>query len=164
MATLGLDFNKTAERWRRLSEDYLEEARAYFSDVNKSALTVGTFLLGFMGVFIQLGDIQTSPLHERVVLAVAFILTTGSLLLGLWVFRKSNQFLNRSGRNYEKMSERLSDWMLRNGRGSDPKYPDEIYKGLDLTTDSGGALSNSQLLSLGLGFCVLVAYFFLRVF
>jgi hypothetical protein len=61
MAVKGLDFLKSAERWQRYGETYHDEARSYYAELNRTALTSATFLLGFIGIFIYVGDVKTEP-------------------------------------------------------------------------------------------------------
>ena len=46
MAVKGLDFLKSAERWQRYGETYHDEARSYYAELNRTALTIATFCGG----------------------------------------------------------------------------------------------------------------------
>jgi len=163
MAVKGLDFLKSAERWQRYGETYHDEARSYYAELNRTALTIATFLLGFIGIFIQLGDVKTEADCNRLILILGFISLTTSVVFGVLVFKMMNEFLNRSGDYYEQLSENLHLWMVRSGKNYGQKYPKEIYKGIKLTIKGSNTLSNIQLISLGLGFVFVATYFFLQV-
>lgn len=163
MGVKGLDFLKSAERWQRYGETYHDEARVYYAELNKTALTIGTFLLGFIGIFIQLGDVKAEPLLNKLLLAGGFLTLTASVVLGLFVFKMMNEFLNRSGDYYEQLSENLNLWMVKNNENYGQEYPEEIYKGIKLQVQGDNKLSNTQLILLGIGFICVAAYFFLRL-
>ena len=163
MAVKGLDFLKSAERWQRYGETYHDEARSYYAELNRTALTIATFLLGFIGIFIQVGDVKTEPDCNKLILIFGFVSLTLSVVFGLLVFKMMNEFLNRSGDYYEQLSENLHLWMVRTGKSYDQGYPKEIYKGIKLIIKGNNALSNAQLISLGLGFVFVAIYFFLRI-
>ena len=163
MAVKGLDFLKSAERWQRYGETYHDEARSYYAELNRTALTISTFLLGFIGIFIQVGDVKTEPDCNKLILIFGFVSLTLSVVFGLLVFKMMNEFLNRSGDYYEQLSENLHLWMVRTGKNYDQEYPKEIYKGIKLIIKGSNALSNVQLIFLGLGFVFVAMYFFLRI-
>lgn len=163
MAVKGLDFLKSAERWQRYGETYHDEARSYYAELNRTALTIATFFLGFMGIFIQIGDVKAEPDCNKLVLILGFISLTTSVVFGILVFKMMNEFLNRSGDYYEQLSENLHLWMVRSGKNYGQTYPKEIYKGIKLTIKGSNILSNIQLVSLGLGFVFVSIYFFLRI-
>lgn len=163
MAVKGLDFLKSAERWQRYGETYHDEARSYYTELNRTALTIATFLLGFIGIFIQVGEVKTEPDCNKLILILGFISLTLSVVFGLLVFKMMNEFLNRSGDYYEQLSENLHLWMVRTGKNYDQEYPKEIYKGIDVTIKGSNRLSNAQLVLLGVGFICVAAYFLLRV-
>lgn len=163
MAVKGFDFIKSAERWQRYGETYHDEARSYYAELNKTALTIATFLLGFMGIFIQIGDVKVEPDCNKLILIFGFILLALSVVLGLLVFKMMNEFLNYSGDYYEQLSENLHLWMVKTGKNYGLEYPKEIYKGINLTTKSSNALSIFQLIFLGLGFVLVTIYFLLKI-
>lgn len=54
MAVKGLDFLKSAERWQRYGETYHDEARSYYAELNRTALTIATFRICVCGdVFLS---------------------------------------------------------------------------------------------------------------
>lgn len=163
MAVKGLDFLKSAERWQRYGETYHGEARSYYAELNRTALTIATFLLGFIGIFIQVGEVKIEPDYNKLILILGFVSLTLSVVFGLLVFKMMNEFLNRSGDYYEQLSENLHLWMVRTGKNYDQEYPKEIYKGIDVTIKGSNRLSNAQLVLLGVGFICVAAYFLLRV-
>lgn len=163
MAIKGLDFLKSAERWQRYGETYHDEARSYYAELNRTALTIATFLLGFIGIFIQIGDIKTEPNYSKLILIFGFVSLTLSVVFGLFVFKMMNEFLNRSGDYYEQLSENLNLWIVRTGRDCDQKYPKEIYKGIEITIKGSNKLSNIQLILLAVGFICVAVHFLLSV-
>jgi|GEM_PF-7026957 len=163
MAVKGLDFLKSAERWQRFGETYHDEARSYYAELNRTALTIATFLLGFIGIFIQIGDIKTEPNFNKLILIFGFVSLALSVVLGLLVFKMMNEFLNHSGDYYEQLSKNLHLWMVRTGKNYDQKYPKEIYKEMEITIKGSNKLSNTQLVLLGVGFICVAFYFLLRV-
>jgi len=163
MGVKGFDYLKSAERWQRYGENYHDEGRVYYAELNKIALTIGTFLLGFMGIFIQIGDVKAEPFYNKLLLGSGFISLTASIVLGLFLFRMMNEFLNRSGDYYEQLSENLHLWMVKNNKNYGQKYPKEIYKGIELKIQASNKLSTAQLLLLGAGFVCVVIYFFLHL-
>lgn len=163
MAVRGLDFLKSAERWQRYGDTYHDEARSYYTELNRTSLTVATFLLGFIGIFIQIGDVKTEPDSNKLILIFGFISLTLSVISGLLVFKMLNEFLNRSGDYYEQLSQNLHLWMVRAGKNYGPEYPREIYKGIKLTIKGNNTLSYVQLISLGMGFVFVAIYFFLQI-
>ncbi|NCO98391.1 hypothetical protein GW864_04480 [bacterium] len=164
MAVKGLDYLKSAERWQRYGENYHDEARVYYAELNKTALTIGTFLLGFIGIFIQIGDVKTEPLFNKLLLGSGFIFSTISIILGFFLFIMMNKFLNRSGDYYEQLSENLHLWMVKNKINYGQEYPKEIWRGFKLTIQTGDKLSYAQLSFLGLAFAGVAGYFFLHLF
>lgn len=161
MAVKGLNYQKSAERWRRYGENYHDEARIYYAELNKTALTIGTFLIGFVGIFIQIGNVQVESLLNKILLGGGFIFLTVSVILGIFIFKMMNQFLNDSGDYYEKLSENMNLWMLKNGKNCGQKYPDEIYQEIELKNQANNQLSIIQLSLLGIGFVCVSVYFIL---
>lgn len=164
MGVKGLDYLKTAERWRRYGKDYHDESRTYYAESNKTTLTIGTFLLGFIGILLQIGNLEAEPLYNKLFLSLGFTSLIISTVLGLFLFRKINEFLNDAGDYYEKLSENLHLWMLKHKRESGVEYPKEIYQGLKLKIESDNRLWNAQLVFLGTGFVSVALYFFLHLF
>jgi len=158
-----LDYGESAKRWQNYGVTYLNEARSYFSEVNRTVLTIGTFLLGFIGIFIQVGDMGSESDLNKFLLIASFISITLSIVLGVWIFVKMNIFLNRSGSHYERLSERLSMWMIKNNRNSGKKYPKEIFKGKRLVRQPSNNVQYLQFSFLSLGFIFIAIYFIFHV-
>ena len=164
MIVKGLDYIRTARRWQRWGHKYHNEATKYYAESNKTALTIGTFLLGFIGIFLQIGNIKIESFCNKYFLSVGFVSLMISTLLGLFLFREMNGFLNKAGDYYEKISGNLYRWILKHKKAYGAEYPKEIYKGAKLTIQSDNKLWSAQLISLGIGFIGVTIYFFLRLF
>lgn len=162
--SVNLNFSKTAERWQRYGEDYLSEARSYFLEINKTVLTVSTFLLGFIGIFIQIGDLKTATLLSKLLITGGFVFSVFSTIITLYVVVSMNCFLNKSGDDYQQLSENLANWMLKNNKSIGSKYPKEIYKGIKMKYQADIFLSKFQFPVLGLGFICIAVYFLTVIF
>ena len=69
-----------------------------------------------------------------------------------------NEFLNKAGSYYERLSENLFLWMFRNKKEYGDEYPKEIYKGLELEPELKTILSDVQLGA------IIVAFFTVTIF
>ncbi len=164
MAVRGVGFIKSAERWQRYGEAYHDEARAHYVELNKACLTISTFLIGFIGVFLQLGSINTAPLFNKILLVIAFVCPIISIIFGVLLFFQINKLLNSAGDYYEKLSERLHIWIIQHKQETAEDYPKEIFQGLTLKEGENGTLSYIQLTFLALGVLSISLYFILRIF
>ncbi len=160
---MPLDYIKSAERWQRYGETYHDEARVYYSDINKACLTIATFLIGFIGVFLQLKPINTDLLINKIIILIAFISLVASIGFGIYLIYRSNKFLNRAGDYYETLSERLHLWISSHNQHTGMEYPKEIYKGITLNEGLNATLSYVQIGFLAFGFLCIFFYLFLRM-
>ncbi len=163
MSIKGLSYVKSAERWQRYGEEYHQEARQYYGEVNKTALTLATFLLGFIGVFLQLHKDVPVPTFEKTLLIISFIALIISVIAGLRIFIMMNEFLNKSGDYYEELSENLHEWMLKNLQDYGPEYPTDIYTHDEVEYQAGNTASYVQLGTLAAGFVSIAVYFLITV-
>lgn len=159
-----LGYTKSAERWQKYGETYRNEARTYYVELNKSCLTIATFLIGFVGVFLQLNHVAYEPIFHRLLLTVAFICPTISIAFGIIMFFQANKFLNRAGNYYEQLSENMHLWILETGNNCGKEYPKEIFQGLKLEEKASALLSYAQLTFLATGFLGICLYFILQIF
>lgn len=164
MAVRGLGYVKSAERWQRYGETYHDEARTYYTEINKTCLTIATFLIGFIGIFLQIGSVNTSPLFNKILLTVAFVFPVISIAVGVYLFFQANKFLNHAGDYYEILSERLHLWIIKNKQEAGDEYPSEIYKGIALKEGMNATLSYIQLIFLAIGFVSIASYFILSIY
>jgi hypothetical protein len=164
MAIKGLGYIKSAERWQGYGETYHDEARTYYVELNKACLTIATFLIGFIGIFLQISPINTIPLFNKILLTIAFVCPVVSIVFGVLLFFQVNKFLNRAGDYYEKLSERLHLWMIKHKQETGDEYPKEVFQGLTLKEGVNATLSYIQLTFLALGFLSISFYFILRIF
>lgn len=164
MAVKGLGYIKSAERWQRYGETYHDEARTYYVELNKSCLTIATFLIGFIGVFLQLNPVTTESVFNKILLTVAFVCPTISIAFGIMLFFQVNKFLNRAGDYYETLSERLHLWIIKHKQETGENYPEEVFQGLKLKEGANATLSYVQLAFLTLGFLSICLYFVLHIF
>jgi hypothetical protein len=123
-------------------------------------LTVNIFLLGFVGIFLQLDNSCIDVNFKRIVLGIAFISLMVSITLGLIMFIKINRLLNRAGDYYEKLCDRLFTYILRENINSGDQYPKEIYKNLKLKNNLDKKILIFELIFLGLGFSTIIFYLF----
>ena len=70
-----------------------------------------------------------------------------------------NEFLNKAGDYYEKLSENLFLWMFKNKSEYGDEYPKEIYKGIKLEPELRNVLSDIQLGSIIIAFITITIYF-----
>lgn len=159
-----LDFAKTSERWQEWGKYYHDKAEKYYLEIDKTALAIATFLLGFIGIFLQVSDPTCLKINQKILLGSGFIFISISVIFGIIQLMSLNKFLNNAGDYYEELSERLIAWMQKNGRKSGVKYPKEIYKGLKLQINSDNKTSYLQLYSLIGGFLCIVGYLILFLF
>ena len=155
-----LDFVKSAERWQRYGEEYHNKAGDYLIELNRALLTVNIFLLGFVGIFLQLDNSCIDVNFKRIVLSIAFISLMVSITLGLIIFIKINRLLNRAGDYYEELCDRLFTYVLRENVNSGDQYPKEIYKNLKLENKFDNKTLIFELIFLGLGFSSIIFYLF----
>lgn len=164
MAVKGLGYIKSAERWQRYGEAYHDEARSYYAEINKACLTIATFLIGFIGIFLQIGSINTSSLLNKLLITIAFVCPVISISFGIYLFYEVNKFMNRAGDYYEKLSDRFHSWILEHKQETGDEYPSEIFKGLTLKEGMNAKLSYVQLILLGVGFLSIALYFILSIY
>lgn len=162
--SVKLSYQKSAERWQRYSEEYFNEARQYYLETNKTILNISTFLLGFIGIFIQIGNFETSLFLGKLLITAGFIFSTFSVLITLYIIRSMNCFLNKSGENYQQLSENMINWMLENNNSIGSEYPKKIYDGVNIQYKFNHVVSKFQLPTLGLGFICVAAYFMTILF
>lgn len=158
-----IDYIKSAERWQRYGEHYHDEGVTYYAELNRAVLTISTFLLGFIGIFLQIGNIEEEAICGKLLIATGFFSLVISIIFGLCLFRYMNDFLNKAGDYYEQLSSNLYEWMFNN-KESGPSYPEEIYKGLKLEIQGNNRLSNFQLLFFCVGLIAVTVYFIFRLF
>lgn len=164
MAVKGLDYLKSAERWQRYGEHYIDEARKTYMEQAKATLTLATFLLGFIGIFLQIGNVGQENICQKLFLSASFVFLTISVALGIVMFIKINTFLNKAGTYYEKLSENLHLWMIKNKQASGQEYPKSIFKGIELDNEMNSKISHAQLIFLGMGYLSVAVYFYLILF
>jgi hypothetical protein len=153
-----LDYIKTSDRWQKWGKYYHDKAEKYYLEVSKSALTIATFLLGFVGIFFQINNPVCMSWYEKTLLGLSFILISTSAIVGIFIFMGLNKFLNNAGDYYEELSERLVNQMLKNNKKNGAKYPKEIYKGLKLNIAASNNLSYVQLFTLIGGYVCITIY------
>lgn len=160
MGKSSLSYIKSAERWQRYGEDYHEEARKSFAEVNKSALTVATLMFGFIGIFLQNPSVANQSLSLKMWISASVIFLLISLLSGIALLFASNTFLNLAGDYYEKLSERMHLWVVNHDIATGSDYPKEVFKGLALSFQMNNVLSWAQLIFLVFSVICTLGYFF----
>ncbi|MFA5770653.1 MAG: hypothetical protein WC894_04140 [Patescibacteria group bacterium] len=159
-----MDYIKSAERWQEYGKNYHKDGSIYYAEGNKTALTITTFLIGFIGVFLQLGNVFNGPLLGKILISISLISALISAVSGLLLFRRMNEFLNKAGSYYEKLSENLFLWMFRNKKEYGDEYPKEIYKGLELEPELKTILSDIQLGAIIVAFFTVTIFFLSMLF
>lgn len=158
------DYIKSANRWQIWGKNYHDKAGKYYLETSKGSLTIATFLLSFIGVFLEVNKTGIISCIDKALLGAGFILLTCSVVLGIYSLTELNKFLNHAGDYYESLSENLNRWMLKKHKTKGKTYPKEIFKGLKFERESGNKLAYLQLYTLGAGFLCIATYFFLLLF
>lgn len=161
MSVKGIGYIKSAERWQEYGKNYHKEGSIYYAEGNKTALTITAFLIGFIGVFLQLGNVLNGSMLGKILIFISLISALTSAITGL-LFRKMNEFLNKAGTYYEKLSENLFLWMFRNKKEYGDQYPKEIYKGIELEPELKTTLSDIQLGSIIVAFFTITIFFYIN--
>jgi len=103
MSVKGIDYIKSAERWQEYGKNYHKDGSIYYAEGNKTALTITTFLIGFIGIFLQLGNVFNGPLLGKILISISLISALISAISGLLLFRRMNEFLNKAhGKNTQR--------------------------------------------------------------
>lgn len=155
-----LDFVKSAKRWQRYEKEYYDKAGNYFIELNKSLLTINTFFLGFIGIFLQIKNDSLDINFKKIVLGIAIFCLFISICIGIIYFIKINCFLNNAGDYYEKLSSRLFNYILKKNINYGDQYPKEIYKNIKLNGEVNHWFLIFELIFLGLGFSSIIFYLF----
>ena len=158
MTVKGIDYVKSAERWQEYGRNYHREGVVYYAEGNKTALAIATILIGFIGVSLQFGDLLHGPLYRKILIFIAFISSLVTAITGLLLFTKMNEFLNKAGDYYERLSENLFHWMFKNKTNYGDKYPKEIYKGINLEVTMNNIFSHVQTGSVIVAFICITIY------
>lgn len=164
MTVKGIDYVKSAERWQEYGRDYHKDASIYYAEGIKALLTVATFLVGFIGVILQLGNLLNGPMYGKILIAISLISSLISAISGILLLRKTNEFFNKAGDYYEKLSESLFIWLFKNKTEFGNEYPKEIYTGNQLKPELKNILSDIQLGSIIIAFISIIVYFFIFLF
>lgn len=106
------DYIKTADRWRRYSEEYFREARNIFFDLSRSLITLATFLFILGVTILQFSKIDNLPLLNKWLLIASWVFLLLSILFGLYLSLRSNDFLNGSGTAYEDSADKVIDHIV----------------------------------------------------
>lgn len=131
---------------------------SYYAEGNKTALSIAAILVGFIGVSLQFEKLINGSLYMKVLIFIAFISSLTSAVTGLLLFTKMNEFLNKAGDYYEKLSENLFDWIFRNKMNYGDEYPKEIYRGTNLEVTMDNVLSHVQIGSIIIAFVCIAIY------
>lgn len=164
MAIKGIGYAKAAERWQEYGRNYHKDASMYFAEGIKTALTITTFLVGFIGVILQMGNVINGPLCGKILISISLVSSLISAISGLLLFRKINEFLNEAGDYYEKLSANLFQWIFKNKKDYGDEYPKEIYRGINLKLALNHVLSDIQLGSIIVAFISITIYFIVLMF
>lgn len=158
MTVRGIDYVKSAERWQEYGRNYHKDGSIYYAEGIKALLTVTTFLVGFVGVILQLGNVLNGSIQSKVLIMIVLIASLISAISGILLFRKMNEFLNNAGSYYERLSENLFQWIFKNPEVHGDEYPKEIYTGIQLKPELKNTLSDVQLGSIIVAFVSLILF------
>lgn len=164
MGIKGIGYAKAAERWQEYGRNYHKDASIYYAEGIKTALTITTFLVGFIGVILQMGNVINGPLYGKILISISLVSSLISAISGLLLFRKINEFLNGAGDYYEKLSANLFQWIFKNKKDYGDEYPKEIYRGINLKLALNHVLSDIQLGSIIVAFISITIYFIIIIF
>jgi hypothetical protein len=159
MNVTGLNFVKMADRWKKYGVSYQNEARRYWLEINKTCLTISIFVLGFVGIFLQIGDISNEPSLNKILIGVGFITQIISIGFGITTVIKMNHFINTAADYYEMLSEKLNKWMLINRKGSGSVEPSEVLENMQLPIWNNNWLTIVQIVTLAIGLLSIFIYF-----
>lgn len=121
-----LDLGSTSSRWRRYSEEYLNEARLHFVEVVKSAITVATFIIGFNVIWLQLSKDNEANILTKVLFLSALLCMVVSIIFGIGTLLGANNFLNDVGDDYYDRAEKLNKHILATGSSHAREFPNDI--------------------------------------
>lgn len=124
-----LDFNETSKRWQEYGERYLREGRSLMVVEIEKLLLSSIFLLGFIGTLIQISGLKNISESESECIILFFSLIFGfiSVIFGLLAILSTNKFMNKVGRMYENMSNKLAQYMLDTGKAFGDRYPEYLW-------------------------------------
>jgi len=147
---MTLDYNASAKRWQRYGEEYLTEGRnMYFQGIN-FAIQFAIFLMGFNVLWFQ---VNQNPLSNilKILITVNLASLTISLIMGILCILKFHEFMNRAGEHYQRMSEKMYEYILDTNKSSGSKYPEYLLEDKDFQYESKPWQFNLALYTLSLG-------------
>lgn len=124
------DFIKTADRWRRYSEEYFKEARALFFDLSRNLISLATFLFILGATILQFSNVDNLSVLDKRILISSWFSLFFSIVFGLYFTLKGNNFLNASGTTYENNANESINYVVKTQKAGDFKYPKHLWKEL----------------------------------
>lgn len=85
-----------ADDHQQLSDAYYKEAREQYIGDGTNTLTVTTWLIGFLLIWVQL-TIETITIHQKWIVMATLAALFLSIFFSFWTRRKVNEFLNETG-------------------------------------------------------------------
>lgn len=124
---IELDYKKSLERFRNLGDKYYEKGGEVFFDISDNLMKVSIFALGFIGIWLSISS-NNKDSDLKVWLIFGIVLLSSSLLFGLWIKFRSNEFFNQWGDLYFTKHEKLYHYMKNTGKDSGEMLPEYIWK------------------------------------